>query len=136
MGNENYDVVQRYAELWMRGEFETMLNYYDDDIKLHYFGHNELAGDHVGRGAALEAISEFGRRTNRQLVRIIETMAGQTKGAIIAEELIGLGDSRIRAVRLLVYAICGGKFSECWIFDQDQALIDRLLATSSSDAIA
>lgn len=100
---------------------------YHDDFTLHYFGKNALSGDHVGKRAALGTLADFGKRTNRKFVCIVSTMAGETRGAIIARERLGTGSDAVEVERLLVYAVRDGLLSECWIYDQDQVLIDRLV---------
>lgn len=133
MSNEIGDIIERYAELWVRGDTESMIECYHEDMKLHYFGRNRLRGEHLGKTAALDILAEFGRRTDRELVRIVGTMWGATRGAIIAREMIGPDAGRISVERLFVYAVRNGRFSECWVYDQDQALIDQVLDNEALD---
>jgi uncharacterized protein len=129
MKNEIGGVIERYAELWVRGDTVSMVEYYNEDMKLHYFGRNGLAGVHEGKAAVLGILTEFSRRTDRALVRIVATMSGATRGAIIVQEMIGPDVDRTSVERLFVYSLRNGRFSECWVYDQDQALIDQVLGS-------
>jgi len=51
-------IVRRYAEAWSQGDFKAIVDSYHDDMTLHYFGHNPMAGDHVGKAASLKTLAE------------------------------------------------------------------------------
>src|SRR5262249_37938166 len=68
--------LERYVAAWRAGDLAALAACYHDDFTLHYFGRSPLAGDHLGRSAALRVLSEVSRRANRRLVTIIDVMAG------------------------------------------------------------
>ena len=118
--------IERYAVAWRDGDLPAILDCYHDDITLHWFGANPLSGDHVGKGVALAALGEFTRRTGRGRPTIVATMAGPDRGAIVARET--LGDTEVE--RTLVFTVRDGKLFECWVYDQDPAVVDRAVGTS------
>lgn len=124
---EMRSAIGRYVGAWENGDLPAIVACYHDEFVLHYFGSNDLAGDHVGKAAALAALAEFGRLTWRRLHSIRATMAGPERGAILASEHLGVGDSAVLVERLLVYAVREGQLSECWVYDADQSLIDWLI---------
>ncbi|MBL8773843.1 MAG: nuclear transport factor 2 family protein [Phenylobacterium sp.] len=117
--------VRAYAEAWSRGDTAAVVAGYADDIVLHWGGSHALSGRHAGKVAALQALAEFGRRTQRRLVRVVDVMAGAERGVVIARE--ALGTPPVEVERVLVYRVAGGLLAECWVYDSDQALIDRLV---------
>ncbi len=119
--------IERYAKAWLAGDLAAIIDCYHDDFTLHYFGSNALSGDHVGKVAALSTLAEFGRRTQRRLQAIVATMAGPQRGAIIARERLGIGSAAVELERVFVYAVRDGRLSECWSYDAEQPLIDRLI---------
>ena len=119
--------VERYAKAWAAGDMAAIVASYADDVTFHYGGRNALSGDHVGKAAALTALGEFSRRTDRRLVRIVDVMAGAERGVVIAREALGKGEARVEVERTLVYRVEAGLFRECWVYDADQGLIDRLV---------
>jgi ketosteroid isomerase-like protein len=123
----NRAVVQRYADAWAAGDLGALYGCYHADFTLHYFGDNPLAGDHVGLAAAMAALAEVGRRTNRRLVKIVDAMAGPERAVIIAREAFERDGVVTELDRVLVYAIRGDRLFECWVYDGDQALVDTFL---------
>jgi ketosteroid isomerase-like protein len=123
----NLAVMERYRDAWAGGDFAGLAALYADDFILHWNGDNPLAGDHVGKAAALGALVEFTRRTDRRLVAVLNIMADAGKAVMIARERLG-GKGETREVdRTLVYRTDGEKLVECWVLDADQGFIDRLL---------
>lgn len=120
--------VTRYATAWLAGDRAAIAACYHDEFMLHYSGHNPLAGTHRGKAAALAALAEVARHTNRKLLGIDDVMAGPQRGAILARELFSRGDRSAELERLLVYAVRDGLLSECWVYDRDQAMVDSFFA--------
>ena len=120
--------ISRYATAWLAGDRASLAACYHDDFTLHYFGHNPLAGDHAGKAAALGTLAEVTRRTNRRLLAIIDVMAGPERGALLVRERFERDGRAAEVERLLVYAVRDGLLGECWVYDQDQALVDAFLA--------
>ena len=120
--------ISRYAAAWLAGDRPALAACYHDDFTLHYFGHNPLAGDHRGKAAALAVLAEVTRRTNRKLLAIIDIMAWPERGALLVREQFERDGKRTEVERLLVYAVRDGLLSECWVYNQDQPLVDAFLA--------
>ena len=118
------DTVRRYAEAWKANDIATVLAMYHDDFVLHYYGESPLAGDHVGRDAAIATLMEATTRSRRQLDAIEDVLGGDTYAAIIARE--GVGEPTTVVRRVFLYTVRDSKLAECWLFDEDQRLIDRL----------
>ncbi|MFM9828529.1 MAG: nuclear transport factor 2 family protein [Sphingomonas sp.] len=120
-------ILGAYATAWQAGDLGAIMAAYHDDFILHYFGANPLAGRHAGKAVALGVLGDFSRRTNRRLIEIVSVMAGDTRGALVSRERLGPDDAAIEVERLLVYRVADGKLAECWVYDSDQAMIDRLI---------
>ena len=120
--------ISRYAAAWLAGNRAALAACYHDDFTLHYFGRNPLAGDHTGKAAALGALAEVTRRTNRRLLAIVDLMAGPERGALLVRERFERDGRTAEVERLLVYTVRDGLLGECWVYDQDQALVDGFLA--------
>ena len=120
-------VMQRYAEAMRTGDGATIRASYHDDIVLHYAGDNPLSGEHRGLAAMLEAMGRLRRRTERRLLAVVDVMVGAQRGCIVLREAFMRDGQTHEIERLGVYRVKGGKIVECWVFDEDQALMDRLL---------
>ena len=122
------EAVARYAAAWQAGDRAGVVASYHDDFTLHYFGGNPLAGVHRGKQAALTVLAEVTRRTNRKLLGIVDVMSGPERGAVLVRELFSRDGRTAEVERLLVYGLRDGLLWHCWVYDQDQALVDMFLA--------
>jgi len=122
------DTVRTYAEAWQANDINAVLASYHDDFVLHYFGESDLAGDHIGKDAAIAVLMEATSRSRRQLEAIEDVLGGDRFAAIIARE--GVGDPVTVVRRLFVYTVRDAKLAECWLYDEDQRLVDRLWSVS------
>jgi uncharacterized protein len=118
------DTVRRYADAWRANDIATVFGLYHDDFVLHYFGESPLAGDHVGKDAAIQVLVEATQRSGRQLDEIEDVLGGDTYAAIVARE--GVGDPVTVVRRVFLYKVRDGKLVECWLYDEDQRFIDQL----------
>lgn len=118
-------VAERYARAWLDDDLEGILGCYADRFTLHYFGSNPFTGAHVGKDAALAVLLEVGARAPRALVAIDDILTGPGSAAILARENISVGDVTTEIRRLLRYRVEGDQFVECWLYEEDQALIDH-----------
>ena len=121
-------VVTRYATAWAAGDFPAIRDCYHEQFTLHYAGNNPLSGVHKGRAACLAVLEEFRKRTRRKLLSVDHIMAGPDRGAVVAREQFSHDGTTIDVQRLLVYTVLDDQLHECWVYDQDQALVDRLLS--------
>ncbi len=111
--------------MWAADDLEGILDCYADDFTLHYFGDNPFAGDHRGRDASLETLLAVGAKAPRRLLHVDEILAGPDAAAcVVREELLVDGEAHeIR--RLLRFRIDGDHLAECWLYEENQALVDR-----------
>jgi uncharacterized protein len=121
-------VLDRYTTAWLAGDIATVAACYHDDLVLHYGGANPLSGDHVGKAAAIAALREVSRRSGRRLVSVIDKMAGAERSAVVVREAFARDGLAVELERVLIYRIEDDKLRECWLYDADQQLMDRLLA--------
>lgn len=117
-------VIERYADAWQRRD-PAAFALYHPQFTVHWFGRNPLSGTHTGTEQVVRALTELTRRTHRELVRIVATLAGPERGAIIARESFGTGAARVELDRVLVFTVAEDRLRECWVYDADPDLIDR-----------
>lgn len=120
--------ARRYVDAWLAGDFAAMMAAYADDFVLHWFGDNPYAKTWTGKAEAVGALIEFTRRTSRRLVDVVDVTAGEARAVVIVREAITVEGVEHEVERVLVYRARDGLLAECWVYDQDQRLIDRALA--------
>ena len=124
----NAAVMTRYATAWKAGDRADLVGCYHDQFTLHYAGSNPLSGVHRGKAAALQALAAVSQKTGRQLLEVIDVMPGAQRSAIVVREAFHRDGAMAELERTLVYTIADDRLFECWVYDQDQALVDRFLA--------
>ena len=102
-----------------------MLEAYADDFTLHYFGRSEFAGDHIGRDAAMQALVAVSTRAARTLLGVDALMVDDDGGALVVTETLERGGESATVRRLFRYRISEGLIRECWLYDEDQRLVDH-----------
>ena len=122
------EVARRYADAWVAGDAATLVGLYADDIVLHYFGQSPLAGDHAGKPAALAALAKVAAATKRGTPEVHDVLASDTHAAILAKESWMDGDTPVTVNRILLYHVRDGLLSECWIYDEDQRMVDAIFS--------
>lgn len=122
---DNLAAVKAYADAWQKGDAATLVGRYSDDFTLHYFGESPLAGDHVGKAAALGTLAKVQQLTNRKLVEVHDVLAGEDHGAIMALERWEREGKSLDVRRVLLYHVRDGQLTECWIFDDNQRAVDE-----------
>lgn len=115
----------RYADVWDANDLTGILDCYADDFTLHYFGSNPFSGDHVGKQAAFAVLLEVGSRAPRKLVAVDEILAGPEAAVLVVREEIDVGGEIEVVRRVLRYRVVDGRFTECWLYEESQSLIDR-----------
>lgn len=119
-------VTERYCTAWLGGDLDTVIASYADDIVLHYFGDNQLSGDHVGKDAALAALATGATLATRELLGVDDILVGDGTSVVVARERFTRDDDSHEMTRVLRYRIGDDAFVECWLYDEDQSLIDHL----------
>lgn len=118
-------VAERYATAWANDDLSGIVDCYADEFTLHYFGNNPFSGDHIGKDTAFAVLLEVGSRAPRKLVAVDEILAGPESAVLVAREEISVNDVPHVVRRILPYRIVDDRFTECWLYEEDQALIDR-----------
>jgi hypothetical protein len=94
-------------------------------VVFHYFGRSPLAGTHRGKVACLGVLKRVREMTNRKLVAIRDVLAGEHFGLIVAIEQFERNGTAVEIERMLKYTVRDGKLAECWVYDEDQRLVDE-----------
>lgn len=125
----NLAAARRYVDAWLAGDFAAMMATYAEDFMLHWFGANPFAGTYHGKAEAIPALMAFTERTQRRLAVIVDVTAGPSRAVVIVREAITVEGVTHEIERVLVYRTEEGLLAECWVYDQDQRLIDAALSS-------
>jgi uncharacterized protein len=121
-------VVRRYCQAWRDGDVATVVDCYHDDVVVHWFGENPLAGDHRGKPAVLAALGRMQQVANRRLVEIHDVLVSDEHAVVLARETFERDGRSVETKRVLVYHVRDGKLAEAWVYDDDQRAVDACLS--------
>lgn len=124
----NEAVVHRYCTAWRDGDLATIVDCYHDDVVVHWFGTNPLAGEHRGKAAVLAALGRMQQIANRRLVAVHDVLASDEHAVVLAREAFERDGRHVETNRVLVYHVRDGKLFEAWIYDDDQRAVDEILS--------
>lgn len=125
----NLAAVRRYVDAWLAGDVPAMMATYADGFVLNWFGVNPFARTYKGKAEAIPALMAFTERTQRGLVAVVDVTAGPSRAVVIVREAVTVGGVTQEIERVLVYRTEAGLLAECWVYDQDQRLIDAALSS-------
>jgi hypothetical protein len=126
--------LERYATAWEGGDLGTLFELYADGVVFHYFGSTDLAGTHIG-DAALAAMAQASVRSNRTLVEVVDVLDGPVLGALVVRERFERDGRSEEVQRVLLYRVIDDRIAECWLYDEDQDLIDAFWAPASAEPL-
>jgi uncharacterized protein len=126
--NSIYPVIKRYADAWVANDLRAIVDCYHDEVIFHYFGRSPLAGTHRGKADCLAVLKQVREKTNRKLITVKDILTGTHFGLVVAVEQFERNGAIVEIERMLRYSVRDGKLSECWVYDQDQRLVDEYLA--------
>jgi hypothetical protein len=125
----NLAAVRRYVDAWLAGDVPAMMATYADGFVLHWFGVNPFARTYQGKAEAIPALMAFTERTRRRLVAVVDVTAGPSRAVVIVREAVTVEGVAHEIERVLVYRTEAGLLAECWVYDQDQRMIDAALSS-------
>jgi uncharacterized protein len=123
--SDTYKAVKRYADAWIANDLKLLVESYHDEVVFHYFGRSPLAGTHVGKPACMAILKRVKEKTNRKLIAVRDVLAGEHFGLIVAIERFEKQGVSVDIERLLKYRVRDDQLVECWIYDEDQRLVDE-----------
>jgi ketosteroid isomerase-like protein len=124
------DVMQRYLDAAMRGDWDTAFGFFADEIALHIPGRSEFAGEHRGKQVAIDYIRTARARSEGAEVELelIDMLASDERVALLVRERFYREDGVVHIRRANVYRVQGEQIVEIWIFEADQYAVDELLS--------
>ena len=121
--------MQRYAEAGHRGDIETVLECYADDVVMHVPGRNVLAGEYQGKQGVLDYTKRYMEHTGGTwgVTEIVDVLANERHGLLLLKVQFERPGKRIEVNRIDMYRISNGKLAEIWIRDDDQYAVDEFI---------
>ena len=115
-------MLRAYADGVVGEATPTLFDHYADDCTFHYSGTTDLAGTHVGKEACLTAMITARTRAPRELLEIVDVLAGDVVRRAGGARAAGARRRVPRGRRACcAFRVADGHIAECWLLDEDQA---------------
>jgi uncharacterized protein len=123
------EVMQRYLDAAMRGDWDTGFGFFAEDVVLRIPGRSEFAGEHRGKQVAIDYIRTARARSEGAEVELelIDMLASDQRVALLVRERFHRAEGVVEIRRANVYRVQGEQIVEIWIFEADQYAVDELL---------
>jgi ketosteroid isomerase-like protein len=126
------EVIDAYLAAMQRGDRETALGMYADDVVTRIPGRSAFAGEHHGRDALVSYImSVVALAPGGTEVERVDTLAGGGGGgervALLLHERLRGEHGEVEFRRANVYTVRDGRIAELRIYEHDQYELDAFI---------
>ena len=123
----NEKVLRDADEAQARGDMQTFMAAYADDVVIHISGKNSLAGTYKGKDQFTELFQRFMERTPEYTFESHAYLADDEHGVILQRSHYKRGDETLDSNDTFVSHFRDGKVSEFWLFAEDADAVDAFL---------
>lgn len=125
----NVDRIRDGYTAFNKGDVETLIDLFADDIVWHFPGTSKLAGDHVGRDAALGVLGAYGAACEGTLqANLVDLMASDDNVTGWGRDTATAKGRTLDINSVVIFTLRDGKVVEARQFVDDQATLDAFLA--------
>ena len=125
----NADRIRGGYTAFNKGDVEALIDLFADDIVWHFPGTSKLAGEHVGRDAALGVLGAYGAASDGTLqANLVDIMASDDNVTGWANDTATAGGRSLDINSVVIFTLRDGKVTEARHFFDDQAALDAFLS--------
>jgi ketosteroid isomerase-like protein len=129
MAHPNEDLLRRGYDAFGAGDMETVLSIFADDISWHVGGNGPLSGDYQGHQEVMGFFGRLMELTGGTFhLEVHDILANDGHGAAMVIEHAEREGHTLDSRSVHTWHLAGGKATEFWSFEEDQAALDRFLA--------
>ncbi len=123
----NEKLLRDGDEAQARGDMETFIGSFTDDVVIHITGKSSFAGVHKGKDQFVELFTRFMERTPEYTFEPHAYFADDEHGVNLQRSHYKRGDETLDSSDTFVCHFTDGKISEFWLLSEDQAAVDAFL---------
>jgi ketosteroid isomerase-like protein len=129
MTHLNEDLLRRGYAAFGAGDMETVFGLFADDMVWHNGGSNQLTGDYRGHDAIMGMFGKLLEVTGGTLrLDVHDILANDTHGAVLVTAHAERDGQPMAVREVNVWHVHDGKATEFWVFAEDSAELDKMLA--------
>lgn len=130
------ELMTDYLAAAKRGDWATAFGFLHDDLLIHIPGRSALAGQRLGKEAAVGYIENIRKRypDGGIELEVIDMLASEERVVLLVRERFHGDGPPVEIRRANVYRVLDGKVVEVSIFEADQYVVDELLHYELADS--
>lgn len=124
----NEALVRDYIDAGKQGDYDAIRAIMHEDVVMHFFGRNPVAGTHRGREETWASTTEEWepRQLQFEILEVNDIVVNDERAVLIMDVRISGPEKSVDLHRVDVYRIEDGRIVELWVYDHDQYALDEL----------
>ena len=123
----NEQLLRDADQAQIKGDMETFMDSFVDDVIVHISGKSSFAGVHKGKDQFTELFSRFMERTPEYSFEPHAYLADDEHGVSLQMSHYKRGDDTLDSNDMFVCHFRDGKISEFWLLSDEEASVDAFL---------
>jgi uncharacterized protein len=129
MTHPNEDLLRRGYAAFGTGDLETVFGMFSSDILWHNGGSNQVSGDYRGHEAVMGFFGKLMEITGGTFqLEVHDVLANDTHGTVLVTARAERDGQPFAVREVNVWHLADGKATEFWVFPEETAELDKLLA--------
>lgn len=127
MAHPNEEVLRRADVAQEKGDLDTFMDLFTDDVVVHIGGRSKLAGDLKGRDQLVESYTRFMEALGENAeFKTHDLLANDTHGIMLQTFATVVNGERVEINGVGILHFTNGKVSEAWFIDEDPYTADPI----------
>jgi ketosteroid isomerase-like protein len=127
MHHPNEQVMRELDEAQLRGDVETFVNGFTDDVVAHIPGKSSFAGEYRGKEQFLEVFQRFNERVPEYTFEPHAYLADDEHGVSLQRTTYKRGDETLETNEAFVVHFRDGKVAEFWFMSEKSEEVDAFV---------
>lgn len=121
MAHPNEELLRRGYDAFSKGDLETVLSVFDENIRWHVPGRSGLAGDYRGLGEVSEFFGKLAERSGGTFsIEVHDVLANDEHVVVLAVSRAERDGQQYAGMGAHVWHVADGKAVEFWTASTDQ----------------
>ena len=129
MEHAHITILRTVVNAFRERDWDTVYQYWTDDLVIHYDGASPVAGDYRGREEIMTMMNKIDDLTDGTFeVEIHDILGSDDHGVILYHEHAVRNGRRYDWNQIGIYHFRDGKFSEVWLHPTNQKELDEFMS--------
>jgi ketosteroid isomerase-like protein len=119
--HDNVELLRRGYDAFDKGDIETVMSLFTDDVILHVGGKSQLAGDYKGKQEVMGVFGKLVELSGGTFKEEVHDIVANDRHGVVLSTTTAQRDGKTLSQKSLeVHHIEDGKINESWAWTEDQ----------------